>query len=260
MKPIREKDGRFKPRTGLTLPPKKKQPKDEYGQFIAADKVKSSKPYSTAVRQLMVNREGGLPEGWDHENLTEAQSLAMVHMAQAKGGNVQVGLMLVDRAEGKVPQAAEDREATLKAGEGVRALASLLGIDMLKVIDVEVEDKEELDALSLLLPEGTHGTASQGDSAPAPEGAGDVDRAGEPAGEPGVEEAPVLRVEGVSGGRCLEWQQYGNCGDGCVPVYGSSEDDDFAEWLRSGSEPEGEADGTVPGAEAEPGKAAGSAD
>jgi hypothetical protein len=196
VKPIREKDG----------------------SFIPSEKVAGSKPYSTAVRQLMISREGGLPEGWDHANLTEAQSLAMVHMSQAKGGNVQVGLMLVDRAEGKVPQAAEDREATLKAGEGVRALASLLGIDMLKVIDVEVEDKEELDALSLLLPEGTHGTASQGDSAPAPEGAGDVDRAGEPAGEPGVEEAPVLRVEGVPEG----------------VVLGHSEDDDFAEWLRSG--------------------------
>jgi hypothetical protein len=38
-----------------------------------------------------------------------------------------------------------------------------------------------------------------------------------------------------------------------------AEDDDFAEWLRSGAD-EAEADGTLSGAEAEPGKATGSAD
>lgn len=208
MKPVREKDGRFKPRTGLTLPPKKQQPRDENGVFIPRDKVTGSKPYSKAVRELLGALEGGLPEGWDHAKLTEAQSLAMVHMAQAKGGNVQIGMVIIDRAEGKVPQAAEDREAAIKAGEGVAALASLLGIDMRKVIDTEVIE----DAVQLHLPEPTHPGGAQGDSAPAPEGAGDVDRAGEPTGEASVE-GTEDRVEGVSE---------------------SSSDADFAEWLRSG--------------------------
>lgn len=62
----------------------------------------------------------------------------MVHVSMAKAGNVQVGMMVVDRAEGKVPQAAEDRDAAIKAGTGIRVLASLLGMDLKDVIDAEV--------------------------------------------------------------------------------------------------------------------------
>lgn len=137
----RSKDGRFLPRTGEdTLPPKPAQnARDEHGRWIKSERVQSSKPYSRAVRELMDAKEGGLPEGWDHTRLTEAQVLAMTHFAQAKGGNVQVGMMIVDRAEGKVPQAAEDREAALAAGTGIKMLAELLGLrDLGNVQDAEI--------------------------------------------------------------------------------------------------------------------------
>lgn len=62
----------------------------------------------------------------------------MVHVSMARAGNVQVGMMIVDRAEGKVPQAAEDREAAIKAGTGVKLLAELLEINMMEVVDAEV--------------------------------------------------------------------------------------------------------------------------
>jgi hypothetical protein len=145
--PIREKDGRFKPRTGQSLPPKPPQnARDEHGRWIPNEKVQSSKPYSRAVRELLDAPEGGIPESWDPDpkKRTEAQRLAMVHMAMAASGNVQIGMIVIDRAEGKVPQAAEDREAVIKAGEGVKMLAGLLGIDMLKVIDTEVIDDKRL--------------------------------------------------------------------------------------------------------------------
>lgn len=143
--PKRAPDGRFVPRDGaIDLPPKQQQPRNEYGKFIKRERLQSSKPYSNAIRDLFDTPEGEKPEGWG-SSLTEAQALAMVHISMARAGNVQVGMMIVDRAEGKVPQAAEDREAAVKAGEGIKILADLLGIDVRKFTDVEVID----DALQI---------------------------------------------------------------------------------------------------------------
>lgn len=100
--------------------------------------MESSKPYSRAVRELLDAKEGSVPQNWDQENLSEAQSLAMVHISMAKAGNVQVGMMVVDRAEGKVPQAAEDRDAQIKAGTGIKLLAELLGLELVDVKDAEI--------------------------------------------------------------------------------------------------------------------------
>lgn len=136
----RERDGRFKPKTGdSVLPPRKKQPRDENGNFISSEKVPTSKPYSKALRELLETREGGMPDHWVREDLTEAQALAMIHLSIAKSGNDKMGLQVIDRAEGKVPQAVEDREAQLKAGTGLKLLAELLGIK-----DAEVETIPQL--------------------------------------------------------------------------------------------------------------------
>ena len=142
--PRRAPDGRFLPQTGdIVLPPKKQGPRDEHGRYLKRERVQSSKPYSRAVRELLEAKETSIPLNWDKENLTEAQALAMVHMSQAKSGNVQVGLMIIDRAEGKVPQAAEDREAAIKAGTGIKLLAELLGLPTVDVIDAEIVEEQK---------------------------------------------------------------------------------------------------------------------
>jgi hypothetical protein len=144
----RAPDGRFVPRTGdAVLPPRQQQPRDEHGHFIPNAKVVSSKPYSRAVRELLDAPEGTNPPTWG-EKLTEAQALAMVHISMARSGNVQIGMVIIDRAEGKVPQAAEDRDAVLKAGAGVRMLADLLGIDMNNIIDAEIVPQTTLTDLT----------------------------------------------------------------------------------------------------------------
>jgi len=144
--PLRAPDGRFVPRTGeAVLPPRQQQPRDEHGHFIPKDKVQSSKPYSKAVRELLDAPAGENPSHWPDKR-TEAQELAMVHCAMARAGNVQVGMMIVDRAEGKVPQAAEDRDAVMKAGAGVRLLADLLGVNIVDVTDAEIVPQGSLEA------------------------------------------------------------------------------------------------------------------
>lgn len=164
--PKRAADGRFVPRTGdAVLPPKKQQARDEHGQFIKSERVVSSKPYSNAVRELLDAPEGSTQPQWTENGrkYSEAQALAMVHLSLARAGNVQVGLMLIDRAEGKVPQAAEDREAAIKAGGGIKLLADLLGI---KVPQARPEREEEiLDAEEVIVPQlsTANGPAEKGD-------------------------------------------------------------------------------------------------
>ena len=147
----RAPDGRFVPKTGdAVLPPKKPRPRDEHGHFIPNEKVQSSKPYSRAVRELLDAKEQSTPEGWT-QPFTEAQALAMIHVSMAKAGDRQIGLMVIDRAEGKVPQAEEDREAAIKSGVGVKMLAELLGIDMsIPVIDVTPEEEPCLPDVSVI--------------------------------------------------------------------------------------------------------------
>lgn len=192
MKPRRANDGRFVPRTGdVVLPPKPKQPRDEHGHFIPQEKVQSSRPYSKALRELLDAKEGTNPLTWDRDNLTEAQALAMVHISQAKSGNVQVGMMVVDRAEGKVPQAAEDREAAMKAGTGIRMLADLLGISpsLGDAIDTVIVPQD-------LLPQVTGDEKCQPSGSPQ---SGSSDSASSPSSSSPTEPSPEFSLEGNSG-------------------------------------------------------------
>lgn len=147
MKPRDKDTGRWGNADGTPLPPRKPTPQNPDGRFISRTGLRKSDAYSKAIRELFETKEKGMPTGWDPQQLTEAQALAMRHLAMAKAGHPLIGTMIVDRAEGKVAIAAEDREA-LAAGSGLRLLAEVLGLRPAGETVVTVHQVEEPALLS----------------------------------------------------------------------------------------------------------------
>ncbi len=108
--------------------------------------------YSDAVRQLLDAPSN--PPGWDPDpkNWTTAQRMAENHVLLARGGDMEAAKMVIDRSEGKVPMAPEDREAAqgaaaLDAFAGAAALNALrTALGMRPVVDVTPVEKPALPA------------------------------------------------------------------------------------------------------------------
>lgn len=117
---------------------------------------RANKDYTDAVRELFAKPVDLLvPENWpkDPKQWTEAQDLALRHLSLAKAGSLEIGTMMIERAEGKVPRAPEDREAdAANAGKLLAGMNALTGINALKmalgmkVIDTQVipEERKQL--------------------------------------------------------------------------------------------------------------------
>ena len=109
-----------------------------------------AKEYSRAVRELFGLAEGVYPDTWpaDRKQWSRAQKMADKHYELSKAGTPESGgwaRLLIERAEGRVPHAPEDRDAMLrKAGmeaesraDGLSALLAALGMKR-DAIDSEV--------------------------------------------------------------------------------------------------------------------------
>jgi hypothetical protein len=157
--PRREPDGRFS--GGKALPPLKPKGRDEHGRYINDKDIPKSRPYSRALRELLDAPEGKNPDHWT-QPLTEAQRLAMVHLSMARAGDPKIGPMVIERAEGKIPMPAEDKQGAVIGGQGVSRLLELLGIQVLDVkIEPELIEGQDIEESGdPVQAEGTGGSGS----------------------------------------------------------------------------------------------------
>lgn len=104
------------------------------------------KAYSKAVRELFdAKHEDRFPQEWGpRPGWTNAQELVERHFVLALAGSEQHAKLLIDRAEGRVPMAPEDRESQEKQaaslGAGMTALQQLqLALGLIREVPITVE-------------------------------------------------------------------------------------------------------------------------
>jgi hypothetical protein len=123
------------------------------GVHTPRPRIAMRKAYTDAVRQLLDTPVDQVhPDGWPEKrkDWTNAQELAERHLVMARSGDMAVAHLIIERAEGKLPTAPEDREGMVGAlGALVSGMTALNRLRMALGMPTE---EEPLDA-EIVLPE-----------------------------------------------------------------------------------------------------------